>query len=144
MRDRFINPASGVSYSFQVNHDEEDEMGKARAITRLANTGLVGAVRQQGDDGPLLLRWSGKILHREQYRQMWAWFALSRNQTIHIEDFDGQKWEVQITSFQPKRVRKLSYSGKDPSMPHHYYTYRLEMEVYGFISGDMVTAGVTL
>lgn len=142
-RNRFTNPATGVHYDWTVNHTEEDETGKTRNITRSAPTGGVGLVRQQGDDGPYLLRYTGTILHRAQWQAMWAWFALCRTQTIYFADYDGQQYEVQITSFTGKRVRKLANTGKDPSIPHHNYTYTIEMEVYRFMAGDLAGSGVT-
>lgn len=139
-RNRFTDPRTGVIYDWQTNHSEEESTGKTRNITRTAPTGNVGLVKQQGDDGPLIIRLSGSIFHRAQYQQMWHWFQLSKGQTIYFTDFDNQKYEVQITSFLPKRVRRLS-NRKDPSMPYHYYTYTMEMEVYRVIAGDLV--GVT-
>jgi hypothetical protein len=136
-RDTFINPANGFTYEWHVNHTDEESTEKTRTITRVGNTGLVGVVRQQGDDSPYIMRWTGTILHRAQLQAFWFWWAVSKGQTIHLLDFDGQRYEVQITSFQPKRVRKLSYFSKDPSMPHHYYTYTIEFEVYSFVAGDM-------
>jgi hypothetical protein len=141
MRDRFTNPATGTFYDWPLNHDEEDESGKARNITRTAPTGSVGLIKQQGDDGPLLLHLKGKILKRAQLAAFWSWFELSRTQTIYFRDFDNQQYEVQITSFAPQRHRKLSFPspGNDPST--HYWTYSMELEVYRVISGDL--AGIT-
>lgn len=141
-RDRFVNPANGGAYDWLVNHSDEGETGKTRNITRTANTGVVGLVKQQGDDGPYILKLSGTILHRSQLQQMWAWYALCRTQTIYFYDFDGQGFEVQITSFMPTRHRTLR-NPRDPSAPLHYWTYNIEMEVYRFLNGDLVAAGVT-
>lgn len=143
MRNTFTNPLDASTYEWDMNHSEEEGMGKARNITRAANTGNTGAVRQQGDDGPLIISLSGKILKRSQLQAFWMWFNLCRTQTIHFEDYDGQKYEVQITSFIPRRLRKLSHSGtRDPAMPHHYYEYTMTMEVYRLIAGDMFATGV--
>lgn len=140
-RNRFVNPANGAQYLWTVNHSEEEESGKARNITHTAPTGLTGLVRQQGDDGPMVLRLQGTILDRAQYREMWKWYALCREQTINFYDFDGQGYEVQITSFMPRRVRNLTRPGRDPQQ--HRWVYRLEMEVYRFLAGDLATVGVT-
>lgn len=142
-RNTFTNPANGDTYEWPVNHSDEDATGKTRQITRSANTGSVGAVRQQGDDGATVLTFNGVINTRAQLQQFWAWYALSRTQTIYLTDYDGQEYEVQITAFQPKRVRKLTSIARDPGMPHHYYTYTITMEVLRFIAGDMASAGVT-
>lgn len=143
MQNRFENPANGEIYQWPVNHDEEEEMGRARTISRSATTGNVGMVRQQGEDGPLILKWRGKILHRSQFQAMWRWFEISRTQTIWVADFDGNRYEVQITAFTPKRVRKLSNHGRDKvNTPWHYWEYGIEMEVIKVLWGDLVVAGV--
>lgn len=141
-RNRFTNPATGAFYDWPINHTEEEAAGKTRTITRTSNTGLVGLVKQQGDDGPMLMKLTGTILTRDQFRQMWAWYSLSRMQTIYFRDFDGQEAEVQVTSFLPKRERTLR-NPRDPSIPHHYWSYTIEMEVYRFIAGDLADAGIT-
>jgi hypothetical protein len=140
-RNTFTNPATGTSYEWPINHESEDAMGKVRNITRTSPTGNVGLVKQQGDDGPLLIKLHGTILSRAHYAAFWNWYALSRAQTIHFTDFDGQSYEVQITSFQPVRVRNLYRAGKDPHM--HHWTYDMEMEVYTLLAGDLATQGVT-
>lgn len=140
-RDYFLNPANGERYDWTVSHSDEDEAGKRRTINTVGTTGG-GRVFHQGVEEPYTIRWSGKILHRAQFVQMWRWYAITRNQTIHLYDFDGQGYIVQITDFQPKRRRKLSFTGRDSSIPHHYWEYNIEFTVYGFLNGDMVAAGV--
>lgn len=142
-QNKFINPANGVTYVWLVNHDEEDEAGKARTITHTAPTGATGLVRQQGDDGPYLIKLSGKILDRSQLVMFWLSYATCRTQTLHFVDYDGQRYEVQITDFAPKRVRKEYSPQRDASTPLHYWTYTMVMEVFAFIAGDMADAGVT-
>lgn len=142
-RNRFTNPADSTYYDWTVNHTEEDESGsKQRAITRTSNTGNVGLVKQQGEDGPTILRYTGTILDRSQLAAFWAWFKLCKTQTIYFKDFDNQQYEVQITAFQPKRHRRMTSVRRDASMPQHYWTYTIELEVYRFISGVMATAGI--
>lgn len=141
-RNRFTNPANGAIYDWHTNHDEEGDSGKTRNISHTAPTGHGGLIHQQGDDGPFTLHLQGKIVRREQYQAFWAWYALCRTQTIYFTDFDGQGYEVQITSFTPKRVRNLTRAGHNPAT--HYWTYSLEMEVYAFRAGDMAGAGVTV
>lgn len=139
-RNRFTNPANGSFYDWPRNHSNEEAMGKVRNITRTAPTSNVGLVKQQGEDGPLTIKLSGFIVHRSQLQAFWTWFELCRYQTIHFRDFDNQQYEVQIISFQPKRVRKHSTLSPDAGMPYNYFTYDMEMEIYRVISGDL--AGV--
>lgn len=141
-RNRFVDPASGIAYNWTINHTEESEQGKTRNITRTASTAGVGIIRQQGDDGQLILKLSGTILHREQFRGFWQWYQLCRTQTIYFYDFDDQGYEVQITSFLYARKRTLR-NPRDPSAPYHYWTYTMEMEVYNVLGGDLGYAGVT-
>lgn len=135
-RDKFIDPLTADSYEFQVNHNDENEGGQAREISHLANTGNVGLVRSQGDKTPMVLSWTGTILHASQYAEMWRWFELCETQSIYLEDFAGDKYEIQITAFRPHRKRVVRNS-KDPSIPYHYWTYTLEMEVLKILEGDL-------
>lgn len=140
-RNRFTNPANNASYDWPQNHDSEETTGKVRNITRSAPTGLTGAVKQQGDDGPLVLKLSGVITRRSQFQQMWAWYALCRTQTIYFTDFDGQMYEVQIVGFEPQRVRNMYRAGFDP--PDYHWRYSISMEVHRFLAGDLAAVGVT-
>lgn len=137
MQNRFQNPANSATYVWPKNHSDEEGSGKTRTIDRTANTGVVGAVKQQGDDGPLILRWKGTILLRTQLQAMWFWYNLCKSQTIYLRDFDGQEYEGQITSFVPQRHRTLR-NPRDTSAPLHYWTYDFEFEVYRVIAGDLV------
>lgn len=142
-RDRFINPANGAAYDWQTNHSEEEESEKLRQIRATATTGGTTRVWTQGEESPYTIRWTGSILHRAQFVEMWRWFERSRTQTIFLRDFDGQEYECQITSFAPRRQRKLALTGRDASMPYHYWTYSITFQVYAFRAGDMKDAGVT-
>lgn len=146
VRPRFTNPATGETYDWKIGHAEESEAGKTRNITRSAPTGAagnpsVGPVRQQGDDGPYILQYTGTILDRAQHQQMWRWYRMCASQTIYFRDFDSQQYEVQITDYKEQRHRTLK--NRDPSAPQHYWTYTISMEVYRFIAGDMASAGVS-
>lgn len=140
-RNRFTDPVDGSFYEWTINHSEEQESGKTRNFTNSATTSNVGLVRQQGDDSPMTLRYSGTILDRAQLVAFWQWFVLSRDQTIYFTDFDDQEYEVQIASFSPKRERTLR-NPRDDSAPLHYWTYTMEMTVYRFVSGDLADAGM--
>lgn len=142
MRNRFTNPANGDFYDWVLNHSDEEESGHTTTVNRTANTGGTGLVRQQGDDGPWLLRYTGTILDRSQHQAMMRWKQISRGQTIYFKDYDGQEYEVVINQYTARRVRVLR-NRRDPSMPFHRFEYTIEMEVVRFIAGDAVVAGVT-
>lgn len=142
-RNRFTNPANGAFYDWSINHESEEEFGKERSIEERSNTGNVGLTRTQGADGTLVLRYEGTILTRAQYVAMWQWYALCRTQTIYFTDCDGQEYEVQITSFKPKRVR-VAHNPRDAGMRLHKYEYTIEMHVYALRAGDLVGTGVVV
>lgn len=137
--NKFINPASGSSYTWQRNHESEEPSGMTRAITGTANTGQTGRVRQQGISEPYERRLKGRIVHRSQYVEFWQWYDLCRWQTIYFVDHEGQTFEGQITSFMPRLVRKQYSPTPDPSMPRHFYEYDLTFQVYRFVTGDLST-----
>jgi hypothetical protein len=140
MRDQFIDPAGVKStYDFLVNHSDEQDGGQGRTVSHLANTGNVGLVRSQGDKVPMVLSWTGTILHASQHEEMWEWVELCEDQSIYVRDFAGDKYEVLITSFKPARKR-TAHNRNDPTIPFHYWTYSLEMEVLAILEGDL--AGV--
>lgn len=143
-RNIFQNPANGETYVWQRNHDPdgEEEAGKVRNVQRIPNTSLIGIMLSQGDDGPYIIKLRGKIVHRNQLRQFWHFYAISERQTIYFTDFDGQSYEVQMTSFLPKRRGKLSGIKPDPSAPQHFWEYSMELTVINFRAGDMFDMGV--
>jgi hypothetical protein len=139
-RDMFINPASGVTYEWPINHSDETQFGRSRSITTGGNTGHTGLALQQGDDAPMVLELSGTILHQAQFNAFVQWFALCAHQSVHFQDFAGDRYEVIITDFLPLRKRTLR-NPRDASIPLHYWTYTLKMQVLGFVAGPWV--GVT-
>lgn len=140
--NRFIDPAGVLAdYLWAINHLEEEETGKERPIDNTSNTANVGLVKQQGGTTPYTLRFSGTILQHAQLQAFWQWFELCETQTIYFRDFDGQEYEAQITSFKPKRVR-VGRNPREPSLLAKW-EYTMEMQIYAFRAGDMVTAGVS-
>lgn len=139
-RNRFRNAATGDTYEWHINHSEEQEFGKERSIEHTGlsggfSTGSTGVVRQVGIDAPMALQLTGTIFHQAQHDEMIAWFSLCRTQTIEFKDFAGNEYEVLILSYKPTRKRTLR-NPRDASIPLHYWTYTITMEVVRFISGD--------
>jgi hypothetical protein len=133
--NRFTDPATGAFYDWRINHDTEDEGGRERQITLSGNTSGLGLVRQQGEQTPLTLKYSGSILHLSQLQAFWHWFQLCQSQTIFFRDFYGDEYEVTITTFSP--VRHRGENRNDASIPHHYWTYTIEMQVLRVVSGTL-------
>jgi hypothetical protein len=143
-KNRFDNPADGTFYVWHKNHDPEgeNEAGKTLPITRVPNTAGGVAAYQQGDDGPFILQWKISIVHREQVRQMWRWYAISKAHTIYLTDFDGQKYEGIISTLTMARKGKLQSVGRDPSMLYNTVEATFGFTVVNFLIGDLHDMGV--
>lgn len=129
VRNRFTDPANVVAqYVWAINHKEEDGAAFQRQLERTTTTDGVGFVRQQGSASPQIRRYKGTILAQAQYDAMKSYYDLCETQTIYFRDFQDGEFEVLITLFNP--VRKYTIQNpRDPSIPFHYWTYDIEMEV---------------
>lgn len=128
-------------YVWEHNHrspDGEEALGQSRTLTRDAATGATigGGVIQQGDDGPMELKLTGKIWTQNQYERMWDFWKRSRTETIQFTDFTGAAYEVMFSDFQPKRVGTL-HNRHDSSMSDYYYEYTLTLTIISIFSGPL-------
>jgi hypothetical protein len=136
-RNTFYDPVTNQTYEWHRNHAEEEAGALTRTVTATGTTGLTGMVRTQGERQPFVIKLKGKIVHRDQHQAFLLWFQRCENQTIIFTDF-----EVQITDYEPQRVRRLKASAPDPAMQDYSIDYTLQLDVYRMIAGDMAAAGV--
>ena len=129
-----VHPGGLGLYQFPVNYSEEGEFGRRRNLERTASTNHVGVVRQQGDDGPLIITFNGVIFHADMHQKLINYFAVGRDRTVFFTDFEGWQYEVFLIAYLPTRVRTLR-NPRDPSIPYHYWKYSMEMEVVNALSG---------
>jgi hypothetical protein len=132
----FTNPRTSATYTWPANPVSEQAAAKERSIERTSNTGNVGAVKQQGDDGPIILGWQVNVLSTAAETVLWQWYMLCKTQTIYLTDWQGEQVEGQITSL--SRERQVSPLNAGP-----WAVYALQFEVYAFRSGVLAAAGVT-
>lgn len=114
-----------ATYSFDINHHDEQGTGLTRNVSRTAPTSGVGFVRQQGDQSPTIFKFEGSILRQSQKDAIDAYFAACDSRTVFFTDVDGIEREVLITAFDTTRVAAQNRRGGLP----FYWKYRLEMEV---------------
>lgn len=138
---QFVNPVDGSTYVWPINYLEDNSTGKERTIEVTANTGNVGLVRQQGDDQPLTLAFSGTILTQAHLDAFWLYYILSESQTIYFDDVDGTRYEVQITKFVPKKQRGRNPANGTGTSGLFYWKYDMEMTVYTVVSGPLAFLG---
>ena len=134
-RNVFTDPKTGDVYPWAINHAEEQEVGRDRAIDFEANTGNVGLVKQQGELTPLVLRYSGTILTRAQLVEMNSWFARCEERSVRFTDFAGDSYEVLISSFKPTRKRAALNRRGGTEAPLWYWTYSIELLVLSVLAG---------
>src|ERR1700758_3630718 len=94
----FTNPLTSATYTWEFNPTAESEQpfGKIRQIERTSNTSNVGSVKQQGDDGPLIIDWMVNAFTSAMETALWEWYVLCRTQTIYVTDWTGEQYEGQI------------------------------------------------
>jgi hypothetical protein len=146
VHNKFENPATGETYTWARNHapDGEDDAGKARPVERIPNTAGGTAAFQQGEDGLYTIKWKGTLTRRDQWRALWYWYGICKNQTIYLTDFDGQKYEGTISSFTGKRVGRSAVGiAQDATMKLFKFEYNFEFTVVNFLAGDLHDMGVT-
>lgn len=136
VHNKFTDPAPAGArpeYVWPLNHDEESESGRERAVDSSQNVTGTRTIQTQGELTPIRLSFQGKILLQAQLVEMLAWVNLCETRTIILTDFAGDQYEGLITSFKPRRVRVVSNS-RQPDKPW-YWTYTLEFTVVRVISG---------
>lgn len=140
---KFTDPKTGNTYTWAVNppYGGIQPQAKTRQIQRTSNTGNVGVTKQQGDDGPYIIHWQVAVFHKAQQTAMWQWYQLCKMQTIYLTDWEGNEYEGQIISMQDQWVGVVAGPG-DATARAGYSQMEMQFEVYRFVSGYMVTAGV--
>lgn len=142
-RDQLIDvQAGGIgTYSFHINHSDEEQMGRSASVQRTAPVAGVGFIYQLGDSGPLSIHWKGTILDHAQVQAMWSYYDIcngftTNRRTIHLVDFTAARFEVLFTSFLPIRVRAVNNPrGTTPAEKLYYYTYDATFDVINVVSG---------
>lgn len=129
-RERFRDGAGALAtYSFSVNHNEEEPDEQTRNVNRQAVTTGPRFVLQQGEPSPHVLRYSGSILTLEQLGAMQAYYDACATRTVFFRDVSGVEYEVLILRFAPQR-KPVLYNAREPTM-RWIWTYQLDMEVIG-------------
>lgn len=144
MQVRFTDPATGATYDWAINPGYAGVTAptqKQRNITRTSSTSNGAPTRQQGDDGPSLIRWEVEVFTEAHELQLWVWYQLCKTQTIYLRDWAGEECEGQIVVLGRQQVGVVRGPG-DASERGMYAKYVFEFEIYRFISGVQFDAGM--
>lgn len=129
----FIDPAGVKStYTWTLNHDEEEEVQVSRQMADGAATNNIGLIPQEGAPYPIVFQWKGKIFTQSDKNEMDSWYALCEDQTIYLVDFSASFYEVLITDWDVQRVAGYNRRGGLP----WYWQYTIIFRVVSVLSGD--------
>lgn len=143
-RVTFTNPKTATTYVWPYNppYTAMQPAGKSISIDRTSNTGNVGPVKQQGDDGPYIIKWDILVFTDAHEAALWLWYELSRKQSIYLTDFRNSQYEGQIIELSFQEIGAMKGPG-DTDARGFYQKCTFGFEVWRFISGPQATAGVT-
>lgn len=141
----FTDPKTAETYMWPVNPNPDavtQPAQRQRNISRTSNTSNIGVVRQQGDDGPLIIHWEFNVYHRAHEEALWLWYERSRSQSIYLTDWDGDTYNGQIIALGRQQIGVLD-GPFDAHTRLFYAKYTFEFEVWTFVGGLLAEAGVT-
>lgn len=131
----FIDPGTGETYVWEVNHDTVAAAARTRFIEHQHPTanGWVNTmpVRLQGATTAELHRLSGTALSRSQHEAFLHFWAICAERSIHFLPCTGGRYEVVVRSYEPTRKRVVS-GPRGTSL--QVWKYTLDMEIVTQIS----------
>lgn len=130
----FIDPAGvKATYQWTINHSDEEEVQNSRQIAHGAPTSDIGLIPQQGEPYPLVFQWTGTLFTQSDKNEMDSWYALCEDQSIYLQDFDGNQYEIIISDWNVKRKPVAwNHRGQVPWL----WTYTIIIQVLTVLSGD--------
>lgn len=131
-----VNPAGGrfaATYNWTINHHEEEEVQNSRGITDGAPTSDIGLLPQQGPPKPLVFQWKGTLFTQADKDAMDSWFELCESQSIYLNDFNSNQYEILITDWNVKRTPVAwNHRGQVPWI----WDYTITIRVLTVLAGD--------
>ena len=143
--NQFIDPipasAGGLgTYNWLVNHLEAEGPFRSNNVEFEGRSDGQGVVPTGGENEPLILTLSGTILHKSQYIEFWKWRGIDHS--FHFLDFEGNRYEVSLLGFEPKKVRVALNSNDLVNMPGYKIEYTMQLWIMAIIAGELFDAGV--
>lgn len=115
---RLRDPSNNYIYNMEINPLESNSPGVQANLNYMKPTAsFSGPIIAQGLDEVQKLEFSGTILAENQFNNMLLFSAL--DYPWEVRDDLGRQWEVMCESFQPKRVKSLTYPWR------HEYSWTL-------------------
>ncbi len=134
-RDQFIDAATGETYTWELNHEAEEAAARQRTIQVSQPTAAgwqqVSPVRQQGEGGPYVRRFTGTVATATQHAAFLKFWQICASRSIIFQVTTGERLEVIIRSYQPGRKRVIT----GPRGARTYiWKYTMELEIVSVVS----------
>lgn len=148
--NQFIDPATGETWSWPINHNDETgtasksggQGGVERNVTVSAPTSGGPHIRQEAAPDPLSFSWKGTALTRAQHQEFLRWYEKCDHHTIILQDFSGDRFEIMISAYIPVRKAVAQNRNDMANAPLWVYDYQVDIDVIAAIVGDYFDAGV--
>jgi hypothetical protein len=148
--NNFFDPATGDSYNWAINHNDETgsaakgggQGGLETNYTISAPTSLGIFIRQQAANDPMSFSWKGTALTRAQHQQFLIWFEKCQHNSIILTDFSGDSFEVLITAYIPVRKMVAQNRNDMANARTWVYDFQIDFDVIATVSGDYTNAGI--
>lgn len=126
----------GDDFTWEVNPNGQEEVQRGRNISYSSPTGYVGLIRQQGDRQPFVIRYKGRALTDNHWRQMNYFHAISEQRTLFFRDIDDDEYQVTIPEFRWTRV-PVAFNPRDPTYaPYWVWDYVIGFDVFAVMPGS--------
>lgn len=131
------DPATGVVYTWPVNHSTEDPLNFSRQYQAGART-TVGLSRQQEASDPARLRLQGTILEPTQKDALEALYLACDDGFLEFTDFAGDAYRVVIVAWdvRPERAVNPVTGGL------FIWRFTMELEIVSALFGPVAATGV--
>jgi len=138
--NQFFDPVTATTYNWAINESDQDGPRHGGNVDFDGKASSIGVIGTQGEDQALLITLTGTILTQDQYRKF-LFFSKIKNSFRFIDSI-GNQYEVSMTEFSPK-VERVAMNYMDPTyMPHHKYTYTMQLWVLRTLAGDLFSQGI--
>lgn len=133
VHNKFTDPVNGQEYTWPLNHSEEEEAGRERAVESTQNIAGTRTIQTQGELTPIRKTWRGVLLTDAQLTSMIDWQNRCETHTILLHDFAGGYYEGVIESFKYARKR-VAANSRQPDKPWTW-TYTIQFLVTRVFAG---------
>ncbi len=129
-RNQFLDPATGDTYTWEVNQAEVPALVRHREVTNEQPTAAgyehVSPVLTQGTETHQIHRLEGLVATQSQHEAFLNFWRISAERTVHFLPCTGGRYEVVVRAYNPTRKRVIS---GPRGARLHVWKYEMTMEI---------------